>query len=50
MKNNQNEAYKSARIKTETYKQLKLIAIERGMPLTQLIDFLLEEYLKKKDS
>ena len=36
--------YKSVRIKKETYKQMKLIAVELDIPFTKLIDLLLEKY------
>jgi hypothetical protein len=45
--NDSNKNYKSARIKIETYKKLKLLAIELDMPLTQVIDLLYNEYMKK---
>lgn len=50
MKNNPNDFYKSARIKNDTYKELKLLAIELDMPLTQLIDFLLKHYKDSKST
>jgi predicted DNA-binding ribbon-helix-helix protein len=35
------------RVKTETYKQLKPIALDFDIPLTKLIDKLLEEHQKQ---
>ena len=40
--------YKMLRVKTETYKQLKQIALDFDIPLTRLIDKLLEEHQKQK--
>ena len=40
--------YKMLRVKTETYKRLKQIALDFDMPLTKLIDKLLEEHQKQK--
>jgi hypothetical protein len=45
--NDSNKNYKSARIKIETYKKLKLLSVELDMPLTQVIDLLYNEYMKK---
>ena len=50
MKNNSNDSYKSARIKNDTYKELKILAIELDMPLTQLIDLLLKHYKENKST
>jgi len=36
--------YKSVRIKTETYKQMKLIAVELDISFAKLMDLLLEKY------
>ena len=41
--------YKMLRVKTETYKQLKQIALDFDSPLTKLIDKLLEEHQKQKE-
>ena len=40
--------YKMLRVKTETYKQLKQLALDFDSPLTKLIDKLLEEHQKQK--
>ncbi|MCX7106215.1 MAG: hypothetical protein NTV66_01395, partial [Methylococcales bacterium] len=40
--------YKMLRVKTETYKQLKQIALDFDIPLTKLIDKLLEAHQKQK--
>lgn len=45
--NDSNKNYKSARIKIETYKKLKLLSVELDMPLTHVIDLLYAEYMKK---
>ena len=37
------------RVKTETYKQLKQIALDFDSPLTKLIDKRLEEHQKQKE-
>jgi len=42
------ENYKSVRIKSGTYKKLKLLSVEMEMPMTKLIDLMLSEYLKSK--
>jgi hypothetical protein len=47
MKNNLKK-YVSAMIKVETYKKLKGLALELGMPLTRLIDVLYDHYMKGK--
>jgi hypothetical protein len=44
--NDTNKNYKSARIRIETYKELKLLALELDMPLTQVIEMLYNEYRK----
>ena len=38
--------YKMLRVKSETYKQLKQLALDFDIPLTKLIDKLLEEHQK----
>jgi antitoxin component of RelBE/YafQ-DinJ toxin-antitoxin module len=48
MKKDINENYKSARIKNDTYKNLKLLAIELGMPMTQVIDLIYDEFIKNQ--
>jgi predicted DNA-binding ribbon-helix-helix protein len=45
---NYNKNYKSVRVKTETYKKLKLLAVEMEVPITQLIDLMHEEHLKSR--
>lgn len=40
--------YKMLRVKSETYKQLKQLALDFDIPLTKLIDKLLEEHQKQK--
>jgi len=40
--------YKMLRVKAETYKQLKQLALDFDIPLTQLIDKLLEEHQTQK--
>jgi len=39
--------YKMLRVKADTYKQLKMVALELDIPLTKLVDKLLEEYAKQ---
>lgn len=41
-----NKNYKSARIKNDTYKKLKALAVEEEIPLTRLLDKLLDKYLQ----
>ena len=36
------------RVKSETYKKLKLLALELDIPLTRLIDKLLSEHTEQK--
>jgi predicted DNA-binding ribbon-helix-helix protein len=43
-----NKNYASVRVKNTTYKNLKLLAIEEGMPVTQLIDLLYTVYINSK--
>ena len=43
---NINETYKTVRVKTETYKKLKQLALDLDMPLTRLINLLYNEYTK----
>jgi hypothetical protein len=40
--------YVSARIKRDTYKNLKQLALDLNMPLTQVFDFLYAQYQKQK--
>jgi len=42
------ENYKSVRIKSDTYKKLKLLSVETEIPITKLIDLIYAEYLKSK--
>jgi len=41
--------YKSIRIKNETYKSIKLLAIELDIPVTRVLDILYESYLTKNE-
>ena len=41
--------YKSARIKADTYKKLKLLSAEKGIPLTRLIDTITDSYIIRMD-
>ncbi|MFA5921206.1 MAG: hypothetical protein WC856_07925 [Methylococcaceae bacterium] len=43
-----NQNYVSARIKKDTYKNLKQLALDLNMPLTQVFDFLYNHYQKQK--
>ena len=45
---NYNENYRSVRIKADTYKKLKLLAVEMEVPITRLIDLIHDEYTKSK--
>jgi hypothetical protein len=38
----------SVRIKSDTYKKLKLLSVETEIPITKLIDLMLIEYQKSK--
>jgi hypothetical protein len=40
----QKERYKAVRIKTDTYKKIKLLAVELDMPITQLIERMFEAF------
>ena len=42
------ENYKAVRIKTDTYKKIKLLAVEMDMPITRLIDLMYDEYLRSR--
>lgn len=42
-----NQNYKSVRIKTETYKNIKRLAIDLDIPVTRLIEQMFKEYLEK---
>lgn len=44
----QNQNYVSARIKKDTYKKLKQLALDLDVPLTRLIDIMYEHYQKLK--
>lgn len=44
----QKEKYKAARIKTETYKKIKLLAVEMDIPITQLIERMFEVFTEKQ--
>jgi len=43
----QKENYKAVRIKTETYKKIKLLAVELDIPITQLIERMFETFIDK---
>jgi hypothetical protein len=43
-----NKNYVSARIKKDTYKNLKQLSLDLGIPLTQVFDFLYNQYQKQK--
>ena len=43
-----NKRYVSARIKTTTYRNLKQLALDLGIPLTQVIDVLYDHYQNEK--
>ena len=45
---NPPKKYVSAMIKVDTYKNLKQLALDLGIPLTQVIDLLYSEYQKQK--
>lgn len=44
----QKENYKAVRIKTDTYKKIKLLAIELDVPITQLIERMLETFIAER--
>lgn len=44
----QKEKYKAVRIKTETYKKIKLLAVELDIPITQLIELMFTEFTAKR--
>lgn len=46
--NNPPKKYVSAMIKVDTYKNLKQLSLDLGIPLTRVIDLLLSEYQKQK--
>lgn len=41
-----NQNYKSVRVKTDTYKKLKRLAVEMEVPITRLIDLMYDAYIK----
>jgi len=43
-----NNNYVSARIKKNTYKNIKQLALDLNIPLTKTIDFLYDYYKKNK--
>ena len=43
----QKEKYKAVRIKTETYKKIKLLAVELEIPITQLIERMFNAFTEK---
>ena len=44
----QKENYKAVRIKTETYKKIKLLAVELDIPITKLIERMSEMFTEKQ--
>lgn len=44
----ENKNYVSARVKKETYKKLKQLALDLGIPLTQVFDVLYDQYKKRE--
>lgn len=42
------EIYKNIRVKTETWRKLKKVAFEMEIPLTKLIDMMLEAFQSGK--
>lgn len=44
----QKENYKAVRIKTETYKKIKLLAVELDIPITQLIERMFKMFTEKQ--
>lgn len=38
------ETYKTIRIKSETYKKIRLLAFEKEIPITRLIDLMLADF------
>lgn len=44
----QKENYKAVRIKTETYKKIKLLAVELEIPITQLIERMFNVFTEKQ--
>jgi len=45
---NTPKKYVSAMVKVDTYKNLKQLSLDLGIPLTQVFDFLYSEYQKQK--
>lgn len=43
-----NENYKSVRVLNGTYRQLKQLGLDLNMPITKLVDMLLDNYKKTK--
>lgn len=44
----QKENYKSIKIKSDSYKRIKLLAVKIDIPITRLIDLMLESFLAEK--
>ena len=44
----QKENYKAVRIKTETYKKIKLLAVELDIPITKLTERMFEMFTEKQ--
>lgn len=42
---NHKENYKSVRIKTDTYKKLRHLAIEMEIPITKLIELMYDKFI-----
>jgi hypothetical protein len=38
------ENYKAVRIKADTYKKIKLLAVELGIPITKLIELMYQKF------
>lgn len=45
---NHKENYKSVRIKIDTYKKVRHLAVDMDIPITRLIDLMYDEYLKSR--
>ena len=44
----QKQKYLPIMLKTETYKNLKQLALNQTMPMTRLVDLLYDEYMKNQ--
>lgn len=45
---NPNDLYKAVRVTNEIHKELKQLALDMDMPMTQLIEYLLKFYKNRK--